>query len=101
MLAMGFLDESTCNEEIRDECKDSIRTKFKTESTVNNAQNRVNDNSKRKRVIELPLEIKIRLLCKWRDSKLHPVKLRSLSVASFLMGFLKIRNITFATMNAT
>ena len=101
MLAMGFLDESTCNEEIKDEGKNSIRTKFKTESIVSNAQTRVNDNSKRKRVTDLPLEVNIRLLSKWRDSKLHPIKLRSLSVPSFLMVFLKITNITFATMNAT
>jgi len=72
---MGSLDDSTCSEEIRDEGKDSIRTKFKAESTVNNAQNGGNDNSKKKRAAGLPLEVGIRLLCKWRDSKLHPVKI--------------------------
>ena len=101
MLAMGFLDESTYNEEIIYEGKDSIRTKFKTKSTINNAQNRVNHNSKNKRVSNLPLEVNIRLLYKWRDSKLHPVKLISLSVASFLISFLKFTNITFTTLNAT
>ncbi|XP_057838519.2 histone acetyltransferase of the MYST family 1 isoform X2 [Cryptomeria japonica] len=69
---MGSLNDSIGNADVRhDNGKDLMRYKIKTENTLNNGGN---DNSKRRRVCPLPLEVGTRAQCRWRDSKLHPVK---------------------------
>eukprot|EP01018_Ginkgo_biloba_P004810 Gb_36892 [translate_table: standard] len=78
---MGSLEEPIGKGDIKEEVEDltwdsksNIKIEPFSQNIVTSLENGLDDNSKKRKFSCLPLEVGTRILCKWRDSKLHPVK---------------------------